>query len=114
MIISWWPQHKPHINSNSGVIKGFTTNPSLMKRAGITDYEAFAKEAAAICHEKEGTELLWASSRELFNIFQADECGCDIITCTLAILSKLPLEEISLDTVQMFNRDIQSLGYSIL
>lgn len=214
---------------NSGVIKGFTTNPSLMKQAGIKDYETFAREAVRnipdmsisfevfsddfdvmeqearkiaswgenvyikipitnsrgessiplikklsslgfslnvtailtikqvretvdaftpgtknivsvfagrmadagvdpipymkeskeICSEKEGTELLWASCRELFNIFQAEECGCDIITCTPAILAKLPnvgkdLEVISLETVQMFNRDIQALGYSII
>ncbi|MEC0092031.1 transaldolase [Paenibacillus macquariensis] len=77
------------------------------------------KEAAAICHAKVGTELLWASPRELLNIFQADQCGCDIITCTPAILGKLPnvgkrLEQISLETVQMFSKDIQMLGYSIV
>lgn len=77
------------------------------------------KEAAAICHAKEGTELLWASPRELLNIFQADQCGCDIITCTPAILGKLPnvgkkMEQISLETVQMFSKDIQMLGYSIV
>ncbi|MFJ5718134.1 transaldolase [Neobacillus sp. NPDC093127] len=77
------------------------------------------KEAAAICHEKAGTELLWASPRELLNIFQAEECQCDIITCTPAILDKISnvgknLEQISLETVQMFNRDIQALGYSIV
>jgi transaldolase len=213
----------------SGVVKGFTTNPSLMKKAGVNDYEAFAKEAlrqipdlpisfevfaddfavmeqeakkiaswgknvyvkipvmnaqgessiplikklsaegvalnvtailtleqvtetvdafapgtnnivsvfagrladsgvdpvptmiraAAICHSKPNTELLWASSRELYNIFQAQECGCDIITCTNDILKKLPNIgkdpwQISLETVQMFQRDVQSLGYSIL
>ncbi|MET3696870.1 transaldolase [Bacillus oleivorans] len=77
------------------------------------------KEAAAICLEKEGTELLWASPRELLNIFQAEQCGCDIITCTPAILNKMPnvgksLEQISLETVQMFSRDSQALGYSIV
>ena len=77
------------------------------------------KEAAAICHEKAGTELLWASSRELYNIFQAEECQCDIITCTPAILNKLStvgknLDLLSLETVQMFNKDIQALGYTIL
>jgi transaldolase len=76
-------------------------------------------EAATICHEKAGTELLWASPRELLNIFQAEECQCDIITCTPAILDKISnvgknLEQISLETVQMFNRDIQALGYSIV
>ena len=213
----------------SGTIKGFTTNPSLMKKAGVTDYEAFAKEAiskipdmsisfevfsddfevmrkeaekiagwgdniyvkipisnslgessiplikdlsdqgvqlnvtailtlnqvretvdafaegtnnivsvfagriadsgvdphfimkesAKICHQKQGTELLWASSRELLNIFQADDCGCDIITCPPEILNKIPnvgksFEQISLETVQMFSNDSKELGFSIV
>ncbi|WP_222704951.1 transaldolase [Risungbinella massiliensis] len=77
------------------------------------------KEAARICAEKKGTELLWASPRELLNIFQAEECGCAIITCSPDILKKLPnvgkdLEQISLQTVKMFNKDIQALGYSII
>lgn len=77
------------------------------------------KEAALVCAQKEGVELLWASSRELINIFQAQECGADIITCTTAILEKLPmigkdLEELSLETVQMFVKDSKDLGFSIL
>lgn len=77
------------------------------------------KKSATICHEKEGVELLWASPRELLNIFQAEECNCDIITCTPAIIQKLPnvgksLEQISLETVKMFAKDIQELGYTIL
>ncbi|CAM5391088.1 transaldolase [Streptomyces afghaniensis] len=77
------------------------------------------KEAAKICSKKEGTELLWASSRELLNIMQADACGCSIITCSPDILNKLEnvgkdLKTISLDTVKMFNKDVQELGYSII
>ena len=77
------------------------------------------KEAAEICHHKKGTELLWASSRELLNIFQAETCGCDIITCTPEILKKLPnvgknLKELSLETVQMFSKDSKELGFSIV
>jgi transaldolase len=54
-------------------------------------------------------QLLWASTRELLNIFQADECGCDIITVTPEILSKLDLvgkdlTEYSRETVQEFYR----------
>lgn len=76
-------------------------------------------KAAELCHKKHGTELLWASSREVLNVFQAEECGCDIITITNAILNKFPkigmdLNEMSLDTVKMFNNDIKSLGFSIL
>jgi transaldolase len=61
-------------------------------------------------------ELIWASPRELLNIFQADTIGCDIITVTHDILKKLPmvekdLEEYSLETVQMFYQDAQAAGY---
>lgn len=77
------------------------------------------KKAAEICHQKPNTELLWASSRELLNIFQAEECNCDIITCTPDILRKLSnvgkdLTQLSLETVQMFSKDSKDLGFSIL
>jgi transaldolase len=63
-------------------------------------------------------ELVWASSRELFNIFQANAIGCPVITVTADILSKLPLigydlAEYSLDTVKMFHDDAQSAGLSL-
>jgi transaldolase len=79
----------------------------------------YMKKSLEICKTKKGANLLWASSRELFNVFEADRLGVDIITCTPEIISKLktvgkPLEEVSLDTVKGFNKDIQSLGYSIL
>jgi transaldolase len=212
----------------SGVVKGFTTNPTLMRKSGITDYEAFAKEAlsavsgmpisfevfaddfaemerqarkiatwgetvyvkipitntkgesavplikrlsaagvklnitailtleqvravidaldpatpavvsvfagriadtgvdpvplmteaAAICRKKPKAQLLWASPRELLNIFQADQCGCQIITVTGDILKKLamvgkPLDELSLDTVKMFFNDASAAGFKL-
>jgi transaldolase len=63
-------------------------------------------------------ELLWASPRELLNIFQADEIGCHIITVTNDVLAKLALvgkdlDEYSLDTVKMFYRDAIGAGFSI-
>lgn len=63
-------------------------------------------------------ELLWASPRELLNIFQADECGCGIITVTNDVLKKLSLvgknqNEYSLETVKMFYGDAQAAGYKI-
>lgn len=212
----------------SGYVKGFTTNPSLMKAAGITDYLGFAKEAIdalpgmpisfevfsddfenmeaeaekivkfgptvyikipilttkgestaplieklskkgyslnitailttdqcreavnalapntknvisvfagriadtgrdampimhacrKLCNEKPGTELLWASNRQVYDVIQADESGCDIITCTPAIISKLgslgkDLYDVSLDTVKAFAKDIEALGISL-
>ena len=63
-------------------------------------------------------ELLWASPRELLNIVQAAEVGCDIITVTPDLLAKLQLigkdlGEFSLETVQMFYRDAQAAGYKL-
>jgi transaldolase len=76
------------------------------------------REAKAICSAKPKAELLWASPRELLNIFQAEECGCDIITCTSEILKKLamvgkPLDELSLDTVKMFYNDAAAAGFKL-
>lgn len=77
------------------------------------------KRAAELCHKNENCWLLWASCREVINVFQADNCGCDIITCTSPVIEKFPLigtkpEERSLQTVQDFNRDVRTLGFSIL
>ena len=63
-------------------------------------------------------QLLWASPRELFNIFQADEVGCQIITVTNDVLAKLkligkPLDAYSLETVEMFRRDALAASYTI-
>ena len=77
------------------------------------------KEALSICRQKDGVELLWASPRETYNIYQADELGVDIITCTSDLIQKLSLNgkdlmEYSLETVQMFLKDSTSLGFKIL
>ncbi len=63
-------------------------------------------------------ELIWASPRELLNIFQADAIGCHIITATNDILKKLhligkDLHEYSLDTVKMFHDDAMKAGYTL-
>jgi transaldolase len=78
----------------------------------------YMQKAADILKSNRNAELLWASSRELLNIFQADSCGCRIITVTNDILKKLAmigkdLEELSLDTVKMFYKDALSAGYNI-
>lgn len=213
----------------SGLVKGFTTNPSLMRKAGVKDYESFAKEVltaipdlpisfevfsddfhqmerealkikswgsniyvkipitntkgdssvplvkklssqglalnvtaillveqvkavvdvlnpqipsiisvfagriadtgrdpiphmqacAEVCTKNPKAELLWASSRELLNVFQAEESGCHIITATPDILKKLKnigrdLAEYSLDTVITFYKDATAAGYKII
>jgi len=68
--------------------------------------------------EYENTEVLWASCREVYNIIQAEQCGCDIITVTASLLSKLnmigsDLNELSIDTVKMFYNDAKAAGYKI-
>ena len=76
------------------------------------------KSAVDIIRVNPKIELIWASPRELLNIFQADEIGCQIITVTNDVLKKLELigknlDEYSLDTVKMFYNDAKSAGYSI-
>ena len=68
--------------------------------------------------ERPNARLLWASPREVLNIFQADEAGCHIVTATADILTKLPLvgkdlEVFSRETVVMFHRDARSSRYEI-
>jgi transaldolase len=63
-------------------------------------------------------ELIWASPRELLNVFQADAMGCHIITVTHDILKKLSLvgkdlADYSLDTVKMFYEDAKQAGFSL-
>ncbi len=63
-------------------------------------------------------ELIWASPRELLNIFQADAIGCHVITVTHDILKKLSLvgsdlDDFSLDTVKMFYNDAQAAGFKL-
>jgi transaldolase len=77
------------------------------------------REALAICRAADRRiELLWASPREVLNIAQAAELGCDIITVTPDLLAKLALfgQELaafSLETVQMFHRDAAAAGYEL-
>ena len=64
-------------------------------------------------------ELLWASVREVLNIFQAADCGCHIVTVPHDILAKviklggMDLAELSLDTVRMFYADAKAAGYQV-
>ena len=64
------------------------------------------------------SELIWASPRELLNIFQADNIGCHVITVTNDILKKLSLvgydlDQYSLDTVKMFYKDAVDAGFKL-
>jgi len=76
------------------------------------------RQAVAQVTARANTELIWASPRELLNIFQADEIGCHIITVTNDILKKLEgvgkdLTQFSLETVEMFRSDAVKAGYDI-
>ena len=75
-------------------------------------------EAVNICKTKKNIEILWASTRELINIFQANQINCQIITVPHDILKKISLigknlDDLSLETVQMFLNDATKAGYKI-
>lgn len=77
------------------------------------------KETGEVLKSNLKAELLWASTRELLNLLQAESCGCHILTITNDILCKVPLirkdlNQLSLKTVQMFYSSVQSVVYKIL
>ena len=76
------------------------------------------KQSVKIMKLKPKSELIWASPRELYNIFQANEIGCQIITVTNDILKKLNLigynlDKYSLDTVKTFRSDAVKAGFKL-
>lgn len=82
------------------------------------DPSNIVSQALGILSTNELTEVIWASPRELLNVFQADKIGCHVITATTDILNKLSLvgknlQEYSLETVQMFKRDADAAGYAL-
>jgi len=75
-------------------------------------------EAVNICKTKKNIEILWASTRELINIYQANQINCQIITVPHDILKKIPLigknlDDLSLETVQTFLNDATKAGFKI-
>jgi transaldolase len=83
------------------------------------DPSSIMKESLEIVHALPNSELLWASVREVLNVFQAAACGCDIVTVPDDILKKLlelggkDLDELSLETVRMFHQDAVAAGFNI-
>jgi transaldolase len=74
--------------------------------------------AHALVHTLPHAELIWASPRELLNVFHADAAGCDIITVTNDVLAKLAnvgkdLAQFSLETVRMFRDDAVKAGFEL-
>ncbi|MBK7999707.1 MAG: transaldolase [Verrucomicrobia bacterium] len=83
------------------------------------DPEPLMRASGALLESQPKAELLWASVREVLNIFQADACGCHIVTIPHDILAKAlkmvgtDLTALSLDTVKMFAADAQAAGFSV-
>lgn len=102
----------PEVNSIVSVFAGCIADTGV-------DAVELMKKAAKICKQNPNAELLWASCREFYNIMEAEECGCQIITVQNSILAKSKnygkdLEEYSLETVRGFFKDASGLGFSIL
>ncbi|MDE3068705.1 MAG: transaldolase [Verrucomicrobiota bacterium] len=77
------------------------------------------RESKKLLGQLPRAELLWASVREVLNIFQAEDCGCDIVTVPHDILNKalklagMDLKALSLDTVKMFAADAKGARFSL-
>jgi transaldolase len=76
------------------------------------------REAAAIAQHRADLQILWASPREVLNVYQAEACGCHVITMTPDLLAKLALrgknlDEFSRETVQMFYDDATRAGFTL-
>ena len=85
--------------------------------SGIDPMEII-KQSVSISKSKPKSEILWASTREIINIFQAEDAGCQIITVPHELLNKFStigksLENYSLETVLTFHEDAKTAGYSI-
>jgi len=83
------------------------------------DPEPLMRAASCLLEKQPKGELLWASVREVLNIFQAEACGCQIVTVPHDILNKAmkmvgtELSLLSLDTVKMFAQDASAAGFSV-
>jgi transaldolase len=83
------------------------------------DPEPLMRACGALLASQPKAELLWASVREVLNIFQAERCGCQIVTVPHDILTKAlklvgtPLDALSLDTVKQFDADARAAGFSV-
>ena len=83
------------------------------------DPEPIMRASLALLENQPQAELLWASVREVLNIFQAEACGCRIVTVPHDILAKAiklvgtDLAELSLDTVNQFAKDAAAAGFSV-
>lgn len=83
------------------------------------DPSPIMRECLTLLRNQPRAELLWASVREVLNIWQAEQCGCHIVTVPHDILNKalkmagMDLAALSLDTVKMFAQDAQAAGFKV-
>jgi len=101
------PEDDAIISIFAGRIADTGVDPMPIMRNAVQSFSACKK-----------AKILWASPREALNIYQAEECGCHIITLTDDLLSKISLrgkslEEYSLDTVKMFYKDATAAGFQL-
>lgn len=101
----------PNVPANISIFAGRIADTGL-------DPISIMKSSLEIVEHNTNCKIIWASPRELLNVFQANEIGCHIITATNDILKKLSLvgknlDEYSLETVEMFFKDATAAGYSI-
>lgn len=101
------PNVPSYVSVFAGRIADTGKDPLPLMRAAVEQLKVAPK-----------AELIWASPRELLNIIQADEIGCQIITVTNDILKKLSLvgyslDDYSLDTVKMFYNDAVAAGFTL-
>jgi transaldolase len=107
VVLSLNPEISSFVSVFAGRIADTGIDPQLLMSAAVE-----------ITKLKPKAEVIWASPRELLNIFHAEQIGCQIITVTNEILKKLSLvgkslDEYSLDTVKMFYDDAAAAGFSI-
>jgi transaldolase len=83
------------------------------------DYRPIMRDAVARARKTANVEIIWASTREVFNVVEADDIGCHIITAPADVLKKLPAlgsktaAELSLDAVKAFRQDALAAGLNL-
>jgi transaldolase len=83
------------------------------------DYRPLVRDAVARARKTKNVEIIWASTREVYNVVEADEMGCHIITAPADVLKKLPLlgtqsaAELSLSAVKAFREDAIAAGLQL-
>jgi transaldolase len=84
------------------------------------DYRPIMRDAIALACATRNVEVIWASTREVFNVIEADEMGCHIITAPADVLKKLPAlgtktaADLSLEAVRLFREDAFAAGLTLV